>query len=312
MEKKLLVTGGAGFIGSNLIDLIAAKSPEWTIRVIDDFSSGLEENIRSSSVEITRGSILNTTKLDLAARGVDSIIHLAAIGSVPRSISAPRATHDANVTGTLNVLEAARQNNVQQVIVASSSSVYSSNPSLPRTEFDWTRPLSPYAASKLATESYANAYGKSYGMENLAFRFFNVYGPRQRADHPYAAVIPKFISAAVSGHQLQIFGDGNQSRDFTYVDSVCEAIYIACQYRVTCVHPVNLAFGTRTSLNELIATLEKNLGHELDVEHLDARIGDVRESQADTNLLDSMFPLLRPTPLDEGLNRTIQWYLGLS
>jgi UDP-glucose 4-epimerase len=208
----------------------------------------------------------------------------------------------------LNVLEAARENGVSHVVVASSSSVYGSNPSLPKNELDWTRPLSPYAASKLATEAYALAYGFSYGMQTLALRFFNVYGPRQRADHDYAAVIPRFIQAALSGIPLTIYGDGNNSRDFTFVESVCEALFGACMRQVHHPQPVNLAFGTNTTLLRLIEILEQSLGQKLIVRHKEVRPGDVQASQADASLMKTIFPELRPVELSEGIRKTVNWY----
>lgn len=309
MRLKVLVTGGAGFIGSNLVGYISERSPDWSLVVFDDFSSGLETNIPHGTAETICGTVLDIEELKRISRGVDVIVHLAAIGSVPRSVSSPRPTHDANITGTLNVLEAARVNSVRHVIVASSSSVYGANPSLPRDELDWNRPMSPYAVSKLATEAYANAYSYSYGIKTLAFRFFNVYGPRQRADHPYAAVIPRFISAALDGSPLSIYGDGRQSRDFTYVDSICAAIHRACSQQLESSHPVNLAFGTQTTLAELVNLLEKILDRELNIKHLDPRPGDVRYSQAKTDRLSALMPDLGPTELLEGLQKTVQWFL---
>jgi UDP-glucose 4-epimerase len=305
----VLVTGGAGFIGSNLVKFLNRKEPAWSIRVLDDFSTGLETNLEDSQASITRGSILDEITLNKAAEGVNAIIHLAAIGSVPRSVAAPRSSHNANATGTLNVLEAARGNSIEHVIVASSSSVYGSSTVMPRVESDVTRPLSPYAVTKLATEAYANAYHASYGLKTLALRFFNVYGPGQRADHAYAAVIPRFISAALAGEDIQVFGDGEQSRDFTYVDSVCSALHSACLTITHSASPVNLAFGTQTTLNELVRLLETEFGRELHVKNHEARPGDVRASQADRTLLNTLLPELEQTELSIGLHRTVQWFL---
>ena len=249
---KVLITGGAGFIGSNLARHINDVSPEWEVRLLDDLSTGYRENIDGLNAELFEGSILDFELLTRAAAGVDSIVHLAAIPSVPRSVAAPRPTHEANTTGTLNVLEAARDLGIDQVLVASSSSVYGSNPALPKSEFDWTRPMSPYGVSKQATEGYTIAYNFSYGTKNFAFRFFNVYGPGQAAGHAYAAVIPKFLDAALSKEPLTVHGDGRQSRDFTFVGTVCAVIATAITERTTSNDPVNLAFGTNTTLLELI------------------------------------------------------------
>jgi UDP-glucose 4-epimerase len=193
-------------------------------------------------------------------------------------------------------------------VVASSSSVYGSNPALPKSEFDWTRPMSPYAVSKQATEDYAIAYNFSYGMKSLAFRFFNVFGPGQPADHDYAAVIPKFFDAALAGRALTIHGDGLQSRDFTFVATVCGAIYSAVVRKVHSQDPVNLAFGTNTTLLELIASMERLLGNALAVEHVGSRVGDVRASQSDGVRIRELFPELEPVALDEGLSQTLAWF----
>lgn len=308
MPRKVLVTGGAGFIGSNFVRYANSFSPDWEIMVLDDLSTGLETNLEGTTCDLVVGSILDQNLLAKVATGANHVVHLAAIGSVPRSVSAPRPTHDANITGTLNVLEAARNLSVNHVIVASSSSVYGSNPSLPRSEFDWTRPLSPYAVSKQATEAYANAYSSAYGMKTAAFRFFNVYGPHQRADHPYAAVIPRFISAALANNPLIVHGDGSQTRDFTFVESVCEAIHTTISDHLHFEHPVNLAFGSRTSLVELVATLEKLLGTRLAVENTELRAGDVAASQAETSLLQKALPNISAYTLETGLERTIEWF----
>lgn len=303
----VLITGGAGFIGSNLARYLL-ECGDISVRVLDDLSTGRNENLAGLNVEFIEGSILDREILTSAALGVDSIVHLAAIPSVPRSIANPRESHDANSTGTLNVLEAAREVGVEHVVVASSSSVYGSNPKLPKSEFDWTRPMSPYAVSKLATEGYALAYQFSYGMKTLAFRFFNVYGPLQAADHAYAAVIPKFLDAALAGLPVVIDGDGEQSRDFTFVDTVCAVIHQAVINRISSPDPVNLAYGATTTLLELLAELESQLGQPISREHADPRVGDVRASSADNSRVVHLFPSVVPVELRDGLARTIKWF----
>ena len=305
---RVLITGGAGFIGSNLVRFINRSMPEWEVVTLDDLSTGSAANLDGLRVTAVEGSILNQPLLDSLADGVDSIVHLAAIPSVPRSVAAPRPSHDANATGTLNVLEAARAGGVEQVIVASSSSVYGSNPVLPKTEFEWTRPMSPYGVSKLATEGYTLAYNFSYGMKNLAFRFFNVYGPGQAADHDYAAVIPKFLDAALSNTPLMVHGDGLQSRDFTYVDTVAAVITTAIAERTHSNDPVNLAYGTNTTLLELIEKLESTLGVAVERVHEESRVGDVRASQSDGELIQTLFPGVTPVELDAGLASTAEWF----
>ena len=307
---KVLITGGAGFIGSNLAKAMLATGRYSEVRVIDDLSTGYAANLDGVDVVFTEGSILDYETLVQVVDGVDSIVHLAAIPSVPRSVANPRASHNANATGTLNVLEAAREMGVGHVVVASSSSVYGSNPTLPKNEDDWTRPLSPYAVSKLATEGYAIAYQASYGMRTLPFRFFNVYGPGQAAGHAYAAVIPKFIDAALNGQPLEIHGDGKQSRDFTFVADVCAVIMSAVERKLAHPGPVNLAFNTNTTLLELIAEMEAQLGQDVAKEFTDPRVGDVRASQADAVLLRELFPDVTPRPLTEGLAATLEWYRG--
>lgn len=305
---KILVTGGAGFIGSNLARYLLQHEPSASITVIDDLSTGREENIEGLDIEFIRSSILDYDVLKGVATGVDSIVHLGAIPSVPRSIAAPRASHEANSTGTLNVLEAARESGVEHVIVASSSSVYGSNPNLPKSEFDWTRPMSPYAVSKAATEGYAIAYQFSYGIKTLAFRFFNVFGPGQAADHAYAAVIPKFLDAAMNDRPVEVHGDGLQSRDFTYVDTVCAVIASAIKNETHSVDPVNLAYGTNTTLLQLLDEMESQLGTRIARKHTDPRTGDVRASQADNTRVRELFPHVRPTELTDGLAATIKWF----
>lgn len=307
---KVLITGGAGFIGSNLVKFLLQDPAFAEIRVIDDLSTGRRATLDGLDVQFSEGSVLDSKALDLAATGVDAIVHLAAIPSVPRSIGAPEASHDANATGTLRVLESARRHGVHHVIVASSSSVYGSNPKLPKRELDWTRPLSPYGASKLAAEAYTLAYQASYGLNTLAFRFFNVYGPGQAAGHAYAAVVPKFVSAALAGAPVEIHGDGGQTRDFTYVGTVCAVLREALVARVVDPHPVNLAYGTNTSLLDLLHLMEESIGKTIARTHVPPRVGDVRASQSDGARMRELFPQVAPVPLDAGLAQTVEWYKG--
>lgn len=304
-----MVTGGAGFIGANLAQRL---SHEHSVTVLDDLSSGRLSNLATTpSATVIEGSILDDTLLDHVMRECDAVVHLAARPSVPRSIAEPVAAHEVNATGTLKVLEAVRRNGGPHVIVASSSSVYGANSTLPKTESLATRPISPYAASKLATESYTLAWGHSYGLPVLAFRFFNVFGPLQPAGHAYAAAIPTFIDAALAGRPIPVHGTGRQSRDFTFVGTVAEVITQALERHITSAEPVNLAFGSNITLLDVIAHIEAVLGRSVAVEHLPARAGDVMHSQADNALLRSLIPGIEPEPFESGLRRTIEWFTSL-
>lgn len=303
---RILITGGAGFIGANLARQALRRGHD--ICILDDLSNGFVANVEGLDLEFNKGSVADLETATKAARGRDAVIHLGALGSVPRSIANPLATHHANATGTLTILEAARAVGVGHVVSASSSSVYGSNPALPKQERQWVRPVSPYAVSKLATEQYTLAFQDSYGLDTLAFRFFNVYGPRQSVGHAYAAVIPIFIEALIAGRPLPINGDGTQSRDFTFVDTVCQVLLDAVERRVTHPEPVNLAFGARVSLNSIIERLERLVGHHIAVEHKLNRPGDVPHSEADNSTLVSLFPAVSPVAIDEGLERTLQWF----
>jgi UDP-glucose 4-epimerase len=302
---RILVTGGAGFIGGNLCRRLVAD--EHDVVVIDNLSTGSAANLDGVPVDFREATILDPDALAEASQGVDAIIHLAAIPSVPRSVAAPMPSHEANATGTLRVLEAAREIGAH-VTVASSSSVYGANPELPKRETMMARPRSPYAVSKLATESYAIAWGLTYELPTIAFRFFNVYGPLQAAGHAYAAVIPAFTQAALDGAPLPVQGDGLQTRDFTFVDSVTQILARAATERVASDMPVNLAFGSRRSLLDVIAELEGVLGRSLEIEHLPPRVGDVRDSQADNALLRQLFPGIEPVDFEVGLRRTVEWF----
>ncbi|CAB4774611.1 MAG: NAD-dependent epimerase/dehydratase family protein [Actinobacteria bacterium] len=307
----VLVTGGAGFIGANLVRRLVADERFGAVTVLDDLSTGARANLEGLDVRFVEGTILDLDALYPLIDEVDSVVHLAARPSVPRSIADPLASHAANATGTLNVLEAARQAGGRHVVVASSSSVYGANPALPKHEGLVPMPASPYAVSKLATESYALAYRRCFAMPVLAFRFFNVFGPLQAAGHAYAAVIPAFVDAALRGVPLTLHGDGTQSRDFTYVGTLTEVLAEAVANRVDHDSPVNLAFGSRIELLDVISRLESVLGHAVAVEHLPTRAGDVPHSQADDTLLRSLFPTVTPVPFDEGLRATVDWMRSL-
>jgi UDP-glucose 4-epimerase len=304
---RVAVTGGAGFIGANLVGELLERDAE--VVVIDDLSTGYRENLAAMpQAKLFKGSVLDADLLDAALAGVDSIVHLAAVPSVPRSIAAPEGSHDANATGTLRVLEAARRAGGVHTIVASSSSVYGANPTLPKSEDLRPQPLSPYAVSKLAAESYALAYQHVYGLSTLAFRFFNVFGPLQAPGHAYAAVIPTFLDAAMRDVPMPVHGDGEQTRDFTYVGTVTAVIADALERTVVASDPVNLAFGTRRSLNEVIAEMERQLELHLSIDRQPRRPGDVRHSQADQARLLELFPHVAPTDFEDGLAETIKWF----
>jgi len=304
---KVVVTGGAGFVGSNLVRHLQHVSEVTEIVVIDDLSFGFADNLDGLDLTFIEGSILNEAVLESAVAGASAIVHLAARSSVPRSVAYPVAAHEVNATGTVRVLEAARKVGNVHVIVASSSSVYGANKALPKHEGMVTRPVSPYAASKLATEAYTLAWGHSYEVPVLALRFFNIFGPLQPPLHAYAAAIPSFLAAAFTGQPLPVHGDGSQSRDFTYVTSVVEIITDAILRQVSHLEPVNLAFGTSVSLLDVIALTEEVIGHRLPIKYLPLRIGDVPRSQADSSALLDLFPGVEPTPLKVGLTETVRW-----
>ncbi|WP_460825836.1 NAD-dependent epimerase/dehydratase family protein [Nostocoides australiense] len=302
----VLITGGAGFIGHNLAR--RALEAGHSVRIFDDFSTGYRENVEGLEADVREASLLDDDALGAAVRGVDSIVHLAALGSVPRSIEDPKRSHEVNASGTLNLLEHARRADVGHVMFSSSSSVYGLNPRLPKKERDWVRPMSPYAVAKLAAEQYVLAYQQSFGIDTLAFRFFNVYGPGQRAGHPYAAVIPVFFEAIKRGEPVWVNGDGTHSRDFTYVETVCDVLLDAVRRRASHPEPVNLAFGTNTSLIQLISVMQGISDRPIQVRFRPTRPGDVPHSQADNTTLLNLFPSVVPVSLQTGLLRTKEWF----
>lgn len=303
---QVLVTGGAGFIGANLCRRLLLEPQIDSVRVIDDLSTGQAENLAGVAVDLIEASILDDRALKRATDGCDAIVHLAAVPSVPRSIADPMTSHEVNATGSLKVLESARLNGGAHVVLASSSSVYGANKTMPKSEELQCLPMSPYAVSKLAAEQYAMAYSACYDMPVMPFRFFNVFGPLQAAGHAYAAVVPAFIDAALNGSPLPVNGDGEQSRDFTFVGTVAEVLASAVLGRVTS-SPTNLAFGTRTTLNQLAMLLERVMGSPLDVEHRPSRVGDVQHSQASETRFRRLFADIRPVDLQQGLTETVEW-----
>ncbi|MFB2584783.1 NAD-dependent epimerase/dehydratase family protein [Herbiconiux liukaitaii] len=312
---KVVVTGGCGFIGSNLCRLLAAD-PQIELVVLDDFSVGDAGRLDGLDLTIIEGSVLDPQAIDAAFAGADAVVHLAAVASVQESVENPLRVLDVNVTGTALVLEAARRSGGgsgdaagggAHVILASSSSVYGSDPTLPKHEGLLPRTESPYGVSKLAAEAYALTWQRVYGLPVLAFRFFNVFGPRQQASSAYPAVVPAFLERAIAGEPLVVYGTGEQSRDFTYVDSVCSVIADAVRRRVVSDTPVDLGFGVRTSLLELIGAIETAIGHPVETVFDQARRGDVLHSQAEGAEMARLFPALQPVSLERGLAATVEW-----
>ncbi|GAA2506279.1 NAD-dependent epimerase/dehydratase family protein [Winogradskya humida] len=302
---NVLVTGGAGFIGSHLCAELVSRGVK--VSVLDDLSTGRLENIIDLPVTIHIASVTDVPAVEKAVAGVDAIVHLAAVASVPQSIEEPMRTHEVNVNGTLNVLEAARAVGAH-VVVASSAAVYGNQSESVNAESTPPQPLSPYATSKLATEAYATTWQEAFGLPTLALRFFNVFGPRQHPGDAYAAVIPAFVAAAVAGEPLKIYGDGEQTRDFIPVFTVASLLADAVARRVTHPRPVNVAFGRRTSLLQVADLLEGIVEHPLPREFAPVRAGDIRNSSADDTMLRSLFPDLRRTGLTESLRRTVSWW----
>ena len=301
--SKVAVTGGAGFIGSNLVARLILEGHD--VVVIDDLSTGLNSNVIDQACEFRELSITDFAGLKAAIKDCQTIFHLAARGSVPRSIRNPVATHDVNATGTLNVLEVARSSGAH-VIFSSSSSVYGRNMQLPKDESMWLGPMTPYAASKLAAEGYVQAYASAYKVPTTLLRFFNVFGPRQRPDHEYAAVLPKWIWLAMQGKAIDVYGDGSASRDFTYVDTVLDIAMTAMNEKVLTEGAMNLAYGNRIFLSDTIEFLRKHFP-DLKVNYVSERLGDVKESQNAPELLKTLFPKVQPKEFETALAETIQW-----
>jgi UDP-glucose 4-epimerase len=300
----ILITGGAGFIGSNLVRHLLNCGQK--VRILDDFSMGLKSNLADLDVEIFQGSILNRKIVKKSLEGVDSVVHLAALGSVPRSLENPIKTQRVNVDGTLNLLEELKGTSTH-FIYASSSSVYGASNINPKNESHLTRPISPYGSSKLSAESYVLSYLQSFQLKALSLRFFNVYGPFQRSDHAYSAVIPKLVTAALQRKALIVYGTGNQVRDFTHVHDVVSIIGKAIIDRTSYESPLNLAFGKPIRILDLISEIEHLMGDKLNVKHVPARPGDILESFSDPTLMKKIFEVEEHVNIRDGLETVISW-----
>ena len=305
---KVLVTGGGGFIGSHLVDRLLAEGKQ--VRVLDNFATGKREHLldRIGDIELVEGDVQSYERAHTAMVDIEVVFHQAALPSVPRSVQDPLTSNATNVTGTLNVLLNARDADVRRVVFASSSSVYGANPELPKREDMATLPIAPYAVAKQAAESYCRSFTHVFGLETVALRYFNVFGPRQDPLSQYSAVIPNFITAALDGREPVIFGDGEQSRDFTYIDNVVEANIRAMSAEGVAGATYNVAAGERTSLNRLIELVAEITGRPLDPRYEDPRPGDVRHSEADVSRARSELGYEPRVSLEEGLRRTIATY----
>lgn len=303
-----LVTGGAGFIGSHLVERLTGEGAD--VRVLDDISTGRRENIAPflDKIDFIEGSMIDADTCLRACDGVDFVLHQAAIPSVPRSIDDPIASNAANILGTLNILNAARQKKVRRVVYAASSSAYGNRATLPKSEDQTPGPLSPYAVQKLAGEHYCAAFSECYGLETISLRYFNVFGPRQNPKSQYAAVIPKFITAMMTGESPVIYGDGEQSRDFTFVVNNVHANILATQAKKTHGESVNIACGGSFTLLELVDELNKVMGTSIKPRHLPARTGDVKHSLAALAAAKALLGYEPIISFQEGLRQTVEWF----
>lgn len=304
-----LVTGGAGFIGSHIASALLAKGAR--VRVLDDLSTGHRENIDEigGDVDFIQGSVADEALLAKVLEGVELVFHEAAIPSVPRSVKVPQQTHVASVDGTFSLLLAARDQKVRRVVYAGSSSAYGDQPTLPKSEQMSPDPLSPYAVAKLVGEYYCRVFTRVYGLETVTLRYFNVFGPRQDPGSQYSGVVSRFISSLLSDERPVIYGDGEQSRDFTYIDNVVGANLKAAEASGASGKVINIANGMRITLNQLLAELKDLTGkHDLEAEYLEPRVGDVRHSLADISMARELLGYESKIDLREGLQRTIDWW----
>jgi UDP-glucose 4-epimerase len=305
---KILVTGGGGFIGSHVAGHLAGQGHE--VRILDNFASGRRSNMLAvgEDIELVEGDVQSYERVHNAVMGCEVVFHQAALPSVPRSVQDPLTSNATNITGTLNVLLAARDANVRRVVFASSSSVYGANAGRAKREDLTPLPISPYGVAKHAGEGYCRSFGEVYGLETVSLRYFNVFGPRQDPLSQYAAVIPNFITALLAGERPVVFGDGEQSRDFTYVDNVVEANVLAMDAQGVSGQVFNVACGERTSLNQLLDELRDLLDTDIEADYVAARPGEVRHSLADCSRAREVLGYRPTVDLQEGLRRTIEHY----
>lgn len=300
-----LVTGGAGFIGSHLSSALVARGHR--VRVVDSLITGFERNLQPG-VEFTHGDLAEPAVANAAVEGVDYVLHQAAIPSVPRSVKNPRESHRANVDAMLNILLASRDAGVKRVVFAGSSSVYGDQPTLPKREDMPTKPMTPYALQKMVSEQYGQMFTRLYGLEVVTTRYFNVFGPRQDPGSPYSGVISLFIKALLDGTRPVIYGDGGQTRDFTFVTNVVNGVISAAEAPGVGGEVFNVATGGRVSLNELLATLKKIIGSDVEPIYQEGRMGDVRDSQADIAKAERLLGYRPAVTLEEGLRQTVAWF----
>jgi nucleoside-diphosphate-sugar epimerase len=307
---RYLVTGGAGFIGSNIVDELLRRGQ--SVLVLDDLSTGKKENLAADGAvaEFQQGSICDFESVRSMCRGMDYVIHLAAQTSVPLSIKQPLETNRVNVDGTLHVFEAARQARVKRVVFAGSSAIYGETPTLPKEETMTPAPISPYGVAKFVNELYGQVFGRVYGLENVSLRYFNVFGPRQEPSSPYSGVLSKFMLAMLRGEPLVIFGDGEQSRDFTYITNVVDATLRACEAPGVSGMAFNVGTGSRITLNQVVQSLGRITGRELRVKYDPPRAGDILHSQASVERARKHLGYAPTVGLEEGLRRTWDWYKG--
>jgi len=304
-----LITGGAGFIGSNIAEHLVGRGCR--VRVFDNFSTGKRANVQSfaTKAEIFEGDLCDARSIEEAVRGVRYVLHLGAIPSVPRSVENPQATNEVNITGTVNLLVAARDAGVKRVVFTSSSSVYGDTPTLPKRENMPPSPLSPYAIHKITGEYYAAIFWRLYGLETVSLRYFNVFGPRQDPQSQYAAVIPRFITAILRDQSPVIFGDGSQTRDFSHVENIIEANRLACEAPNEALgQSFNIACGGRISLLDLVDTVNKILGKNVKPKFDPARPGDILHSQADITKAEKLLGWKPKVDFPEGIAKTVAWY----
>src|ERR1700681_1587263 len=305
---RYLVTGGAGFIGSNTVDELVRRGHN--VVVLDDLSSGKVQNLSGATgkIELLRHSITDLDKLHEACRGVDYVLHLGARTSVPRSVIDPLETNRINVDGTLNVLVAARDAKVKRVVFAGSSAVYGETPTLPKRENMPPAPISPYGVSKFAGEVYGQVFQRVYGLEFVSLRYFNVFGPRQDPGSPYSGVLSLFNAAVLNGTQPIVYGDGEQSRDFTYVGNAVEANLLACESKAAAGLAINIGTGGRYTLNQTLSLLEKITGRPANAKYAPPREGDIRDSQADIARARDVLGYNPRFGFEEGLKHTWDWF----